>query len=228
MKFFTNKSIWSKIVIVLIFVLLFEFVVTKPTLASGAEVGDTVIEFGGKLMSPILSLVVSVADAAMGVAQLSIMGTEESVLPIDVEDSIWEILGRYFIVAVAVVAAIVVVVGTVASGGTLLGIIGGIAGGLFKVGVSAAMGLFVLHLSTSSASTGISNVSASAFPDTIQLPSTVYLPVFSMSPEEIFQGKVLLFNVDFFGKSKEIMAKGKDSNGNEVSEKSSIYGTENL
>ena len=42
MKFFTNKSIWSKIVIILIFVLLFEFVVTKPTLASGAEVGETV------------------------------------------------------------------------------------------------------------------------------------------------------------------------------------------
>ena len=226
MKFFTNKCIWSKIVIVLIFVLLFEFVVTKPTLASGAEVGDTVIEFGGKLMSPILSLVVSVADAAMGIAQLSIMGTEESVLPIDVDASIWEILGKVFVVAVAVVAAIVVVVGTVASGGALLGVIAGIAGGLFKVGVAAAIGWFVVDLSTSSASTGISNVSASAFPDTIQLPSTVYLPVFSMSPEEIFQGKVLLFNVDFFGKSKEIMAKGKDSNGNEVSEKSSIYGTE--
>ena len=104
MKFFTNKCIWSKIVIVLIFVLLFEFVVTKPTLASGAEVGDTVIEFGGKLMSPILSLVVSVADAAMGIAQLSIMGTEESVLPIDVDASIWEILGKVFVVAVAVVA----------------------------------------------------------------------------------------------------------------------------
>ena len=44
MKFFTNKSIWSKIVIILIFVLLFEFVVTKPTLASGAKVGETIID----------------------------------------------------------------------------------------------------------------------------------------------------------------------------------------
>ena len=90
MKFFTNKSIWSKIVIILIFVLLFEFVVTKPTLASGAEVGETVIEFGGKLMNPLMSVVVSLADGLMGIAQLSIMGTDESVVPVDVEQSIWE------------------------------------------------------------------------------------------------------------------------------------------
>ena len=227
MKFFTNKSIWSKIVIILIFVLLFEFMVTKPTLASGAEVGENVIEFGGKLMSPMLSLVVSLADGFMGIAQLSIMGTNESVLPIDVDASIWEILGKVFVVAGAVVAAIVVVVGAVVSGVGIFGLIAAIGGGLAKVGIAAGLGWIVVDMATNSAATGLSNVSASCFPDTIQLPSTVYLPVFSMSPEEIFQGKILLFNVNFFGKSKEIMAKGKDENGNVITEKSSVYGTKN-
>ena len=48
MKFFTNKSIWSKIIIVLIFVLIFEFIITKPSL--GAEVTDNIVEGGGKLL----------------------------------------------------------------------------------------------------------------------------------------------------------------------------------
>ena len=66
MKFFTNKSIWSKIVIALIFVLLFEFVVACPVRAADDDSKlNTGLELGGKLMSPILSLVVSLADAML-------------------------------------------------------------------------------------------------------------------------------------------------------------------
>ena len=134
MKFFTNKSIWSKIVIILIFVLLFEFAVTKPTLASvGAEVGENVIEFGGKLMNPLMSVVVSLADGMMEIAQSSIMGTDESVVPVDVDQSIWEKIGKFFVVAVTVIAAIAVVVAAVTTGGGIFAVIGAIAGGLFKV-----------------------------------------------------------------------------------------------
>lgn len=133
MKFFTNKSIWSKIVIILIFVLLFEFVVTKPTLASaGAEVGETFIELGGKLMNPLLSVVVSMADGLMGIVQLSIMGTDESVVPVDVEQSIWEKIGKVFVVAVTIVAMIAVVVAGISASGPFA-VIAAIAGGLFKV-----------------------------------------------------------------------------------------------
>lgn len=71
MKIFTNKKIWSKIIIVLIFVLLFQFVVTKPTLAND----DFVLEFGGKLLSPILSLGVTIGDAIVSLMHTSIMGS---------------------------------------------------------------------------------------------------------------------------------------------------------
>ena len=74
MKFFTNKSIWTKIVIVLIFVILFQFAVARPV---QAEAGDT-IEFGGKLLSPVVSLFVTLADAIMGVMHSSIMGVDSS------------------------------------------------------------------------------------------------------------------------------------------------------
>lgn len=42
------------------------------------------------------------------------------------------------------------------------------------------------------------------------LNTTMYLPAYSISPEEIFQGKIMLFNVDFFGEGKEIKAETDD------------------
>ena len=51
------------------------------------------------------------------------------------------------------------------------------------------------------------------------LPDTIYFPAYSISPEEIFQGKILLFNVDFFGeptKIKEATVDRVDEDGNPV------------
>lgn len=106
MKFFTNKSIWSKIIIVLIFVLLFEFVVTKPTLGAD-EVTDT-LEFGGKLLGPILSLVVTIGDAIIATTQSALMGSPEALIPIDMSLTIWQVIGTaiVWIFAAAIGAAI--------------------------------------------------------------------------------------------------------------------------
>ena len=128
MKFFTNKSIWSKIIIVLIFVLVFEFIVAKPTL--GAEVTDNIVEGGGKLLTPVLSLVVSLGDSIVTIMQSAIMGVDESLMPVDVDASIWEILGSILVVGLAVVAAIATVVGLVVSGAGVAAIIAGIAKGV--------------------------------------------------------------------------------------------------
>lgn len=233
MKFFMNKSIWTKIAIILIFVILFEFIVAKPSIGA-AEVGDDNVEFIGKLTSPILSLVVTLADAVMGVTHSSIMGVSTSLMPIDVDSSIWEILGKIIVVAVAVVAAIVTVAGAIASGVGIPALIMGIGKAMLSIGVKAGIGWFVVDMVGSSSSAGISKVSASSFPDDITLPSTVYLPVYSISPEEIFQGKILLFNIDFFSKPIEIKEElgpvldedgnpEKDENGNEIQEVKGYY-----
>lgn len=42
------------------------------------------------------------------------------------------------------------------------------------------------------------------------IPDTIYFPAYSISPEEIFQGRILLFNVDFFGEPKTIKEATKD------------------
>lgn len=105
MKFFTNKSIWSKIIIVLIFVLLFQFALAKPIEAADAT-ADT-IEFGGKLLSPVLSLFVTLGDGIMGLLHSSIMGADSALLEANLGSTFWEILGKavVWIFAAAVTAA---------------------------------------------------------------------------------------------------------------------------
>lgn len=104
MKIFTNKKIWSKIIIVLIFVLLFQFVVTKPTLATnGVESG---LEFEGKLLSPILSLGVTIGDAIVSLMHTSIMGSTDALLEADMGSTIWEIIGNAFVWLVAAAIAV--------------------------------------------------------------------------------------------------------------------------
>ena len=55
MKFFENKKIWKKIVIMLLMVLLFQFGFATPVQADDEE-------YGGILLGPIMSLVVALGD----------------------------------------------------------------------------------------------------------------------------------------------------------------------
>ena len=175
MKFFTNKSIWTKIIIVLIFVLLFEFVVAKPTLADGEGV-NTGIEFGGKLLSPILSLVVTLGDAAMEVMQSSIMGTDESLLVADLATAWYDLLG-FVIKAVALVAlfvffpaatTIAVIANFIAANTIGVDLIGTIGDRLYD-GLADTV--------------GIQAVQTASFVEE-NLPETLYLPAYTLTPEE--------------------------------------------
>lgn len=100
MKFFMNKSIWSKIVIALVIVLVFQFIVTKPSLGAS----DDILEFGGKLIKPIISLVVTLADGVQEIMQSSIMGVGNSLLHIDTSSE-WYSAFKW-VIRVAVAAAV--------------------------------------------------------------------------------------------------------------------------
>lgn len=210
MKFFTNKSIWSKIIIVLIFVLLFEFVVAKPTL--GAGVSENIIEGGGTLLKPVMSLVVTIGDGFMAIMQKAILGNLLSTVPVDVEANFWEILGQIITAGVAVLACFAMIAGAIASGVGVVGAIAVIAKSILTLGAGAVIGTFVVPAVTEGMASGtMSNISASVFPDTVKIPATLYMPIFNYSPEAIFEGKILLFNVDFFGEPIKIQ---QDPDGN--------------
>ncbi len=197
MKFFTNKSIWTKIIIVLIFILVFEFVVSKPSL------GMDMIEFGGKLVSPVVSLVIALGDGVIEIVHSSIMGTSEALLEADIDLDWWGIFCTVVGAVIAAAAAFAVL------------LIPGAGLGL-AVAVGAVSGFYTKSLlSDAFVDHGGQPVGATMSFAKDNLNTTMYLPAYSISPEEIFQGKIMLFNVDFFGEGKEILEE-PDPNGNGI------------
>lgn len=68
---------------------------------------------------------------------------------------------------------------------------------------------------------GVDTVKAATYTDD-NLPATLYLPIYSYSPEEIFSGNILLFNVDFFGDKERIYAETEDGSKYYVDEYNSV------
>ena len=188
-KFFTNKKIWEKVLLALIFVILFQFAVMEPVRAD-------VVEFGGKLISPILSLLVSLGDGVMDVLHSSIMGTSNPLLHAQTDSDWWDIFKN---IIAAVVTAACVIGAIVASGGLAL-FLGGVA--LISAGSFYFTGESILVDIGENTTKAVASLFGAEM-----LPEELYLPAYSYSPEEIFKGNILLFNVDFFGEPIEIQQK---------------------
>ncbi len=194
MKIFTNKKIGKKILIAIVIVLLFQIFLTSPIQAKN-EKTDT-IEFGGKLMGPILSLLVTIGDGIMDIIGKTIMGASSSIYEIQMGSEFWEIVGTAlaFIAGAAIAIALIFVTGGIA------GVIGSILG--ISVKTAVGIGTIVTIL-------GSGTYSAIRF-NKSQMPENVYLPMYTYSAEEIFKGNILLFDVNFFQEGREIFAKLND------------------
>ena len=190
MKIFTNKNIWKKIVIALLIVLLFQTVIMKPVHANDG------VEFAGKLMSPILSLLVGIGDGINDIIGRTIMGASSTLYQIDMQDSWWQILGTILVFIVAAAAAIALVVLTAGAAAVALAAIG------ITASVTIGMGTVIAGITA-----GL--VAAVWFNNEV-LPDDLYLPMYTYSAEEIFKGNILFFDVNFFSEGKEIYALAKD------------------
>ena len=201
MKFFMNQSIWKKIVIVLLIVLLFNAVVMKPVHAA-----DDVLEGGGKLLKPIFSLLVTIGDGIVNIFHSSIMNVDESLIKIDTSSPWWDVLMT--IIAAVITAACII--GAILLTGGVATILAWTA--VLSIASSVLLGSnFIVALEKEAGHAIMSKF------DEDCLPSELYLPAYSYSPEEIFKGKILLFNVNFFRKPITIKEKTKiDEDGNKV------------
>lgn len=189
MNIFTNKSIWKKIAIALVIVLLFQFVVTSPVHADA-------VEFGGKLMSPILSLLVSLGDGIMDIIGRTIMGAHSTLYEVDMVDSFWATLGTILValvVAALVICAVILTCGAAVVVAAAVGV---------TVTASVGIGTFV--------AAGTAAIVAAVWFNDQVLPDNLYLPMYTYSAEEIFKGNILLFDVDFFGEQPTILVKHGD------------------
>lgn len=154
--------------IVIALVIVILFNFCAPTL-SHAGVTEVI---GGTLLSPIIDLLLAIGDGAINLIQSILFGMDNSLLKVAVhEASFWETVGMV-VGAVVGIAAVVAI--TIVSGGTALA---AIVPALIAGGVGAYAG----H-----------KIAVEALPDTF------YLPVYAISPEEIFQNKIGLLDVNFF------------------------------
>ena len=133
------------------------------------------------------------------------MGQNDILIQIDMKDTFWDML-KTVLVGLVVGALAILALALAATG------IGAIATGIMAA--LAVGGTVSVTIGTGAAilATAAGVWSAVTYYNT-QLPTNVVLPVYSISPEEIFQGKILLFDVDFFNPVEEILEK-HDENGN--------------
>ena len=186
MKILTKKGFVSKLIIVLLAVILFSAIV--PTHASYA-----VDDFGGKLLKPIVDLLLALGDLIMDLLHKVVYGMNTSILKIDLDNGILEAILIALIVIAAVAAVVAVGWGIAAAGAALLTALGAevatIAGGI----TVAALGVIV--------TTGIeTGVAAGMFARSEWFSSEAALPIYKISPEEIFTGQIELLNPNFFSK----------------------------
>lgn len=120
------------------------------------------------------------------------MGQNDTMIRIDMGTEWWE---KLISVLVGIVVAIVAVLVIVALGAALAAVAAVVIPAL-TVSVSIGAGTMII-----AAGTGV--IAGVAFYNT-QFPEDLMLPVYSISPEEIFKGQILLFDVDFFNPVTEL------------------------
>lgn len=179
-KIFSNKNLIIKIATILVIVILFNFI--NPGISFGAVSGG----IGGVLFEPIKDLVLAIGDGIVNIMQNVIFGTDVSLLKLEHSTSnVPVILGAIGGAIAGTISIIVGVAGAPFTGGLSLG---AVAAGLSIFGttvVAAGATAFV-----------VSYVAEQA------LPQDFYLPMYAISPYEIFANKVAMLDVNFFQPNK--------------------------
>ena len=179
MRIFENRRVFKKLIVVLLCILVISFCIPK-TVNAGAE------EIGGKLLNPILSFFVSLGDGAMALLQKVVLHADASLINVDSSASFWS---KLIVVVAAIAIAAVAIAAVVITGGGAIAIAIGVAKVVMTVGAIATI---TFPISTSVVEG--------------MLPDSFYLPLYTITPQEIFSNKIPLLDVDFFNptESKEL------------------------
>lgn len=177
MKVFENKSIFKKLIIVLLCILLLSFCMPK-TVSADAE------EIGGKLLNPVMSLFVSLGDGAMTLLQKVVFHADQSLINIDTSADFWS---KFIVIVAAVAIAAIAIAAVVFTGGGAAVV----ALGVIKVTLTVGVITTITYPVTTSLVEGM-------------LPDSFYLPQYSITPQEIFSNKIPLLDVDYFNPTDSV------------------------
>ena len=178
MNNFTKKGIVQKIIIVLIFLILFNFIYPNvPFVFADDDEEDEVS--GGVLIKPVLDFVTAIGDGAIWIVQDQILGMGNSLVYISKGEM--SVLG-------AVVAGFAAVGGAAALAALTVGTFG--VGGVIAFGVVGATGSGIIASVTNN-----------------NIPDDYYLPLYAISPQEIFANRVPALDINFINPQNDSIAK---------------------
>lgn len=182
MKFFANKNIWKKLVIILVIIIFASFIMPKPVKAW---------DLGGELMKPICQLVLGLGDGIMRIVHNLILHQNLTLLRVTAENGLLQVI-QAIIWVVAIICVLIVCstgVGIIAGSATMPAAISALATVGTAMMAKTAKGLVVA---------AVLCYAAGAFTEEIDLP------LYSITPEEIFKDKIPAFNVNFISPPKDV------------------------
>ena len=194
MKLFRKNNILFKLIITLCisFSCLGGIINTSVVQADAYDLAGEVAMQGGKLIEPIVSLMMTLGDGIMDLIHKAIVGTRAN----GTLNFATQLLSL-FIGLLAAVAAIVVITVITGGIGTIVAGIGGFIGSVLTTIGGSGIVTFFLTAATLGAAFASFKIATDAF-DAAFLPDITVFPMYSISPEEIFEGKLLIFDINFF------------------------------
>lgn len=185
MEIFKNKFLVKLIATICLFLTLMNFGVTNKVYAKDEDV------WGGVLIKPIVNLMTAIGDMIMETLHSSIQEQKQAIIKLNGSSDAKNAWFTFGAIVVGIVCAIAFIGLVVATGGT-------IAAAAAAVGVGAT---FTIGMGTVVTGAVVGIIAGTSFYKK-WIPDDLYLPVFSISAEEIFANEIHLFDVNFF-KPKE-------------------------
>ena len=187
MKIFTKKGIIGKLIIVISILIIFSCLIPSNKVYAA--------DLGGVLLRPVMDLILTIADGIFDVVQKALFDSP-SLIVLDLSKGI---LSTIFTVLVGVIVAVVVAAAAIALGVALPTIVAALA---TKVGVELSVGLSAAAIGTIVVTAvgegAIAGLAGGAFFNRTFFGDQAVLPLYRISPEEIFAGDIPMLNVNFF------------------------------
>lgn len=205
MKLFKKVSLLKKVAIAILMVIIVEFTIAKPVEAKK----DALDGVGGVLLEPVVALTTVVGDAIVVILHKSVMGQSDALEYAEIDASTFSKLVKFNIKGAWMNLIIPGLTGVISAGMIAQDICN-------KINKNMTEGEMTTIDYTDSQ--GHTKKYIGTYYKKDSLPNTLALPIYTFSAEEIFKGKILLFDVDFFNPSKEIYAKSQNGNVYKVSD----------
>lgn len=191
MRNLTKKGFLNKLIIVFLVIIVFNAVI--PMNKSQAFGSTHVV--GGALLKPINQFVLKVADGVLDLVHKVMFGSSTSLLEYDINSN-WKVLVILAAVAISIAVALIAVMAAPA-------IVAGIGA------VAEAIGMGALSVSTVGAIATIIKIGvgttafAAMYINVNWFGDVAVLPIYKISPQEIFRGEIGILNSNFFRTEEE-------------------------